>query len=126
MIRATIHDRAVWAYGHSGYGAKGQDIICAAVSMLMEAAAATLKAQSAPVLDIRGDGFWSLMAAEGAAPFWSGLVGGVFLSPDVSPGQQRTGGGAAGTLSSGAALWRLCGGQRSPDKEGTPCMMSRN
>ena len=63
MIRATIHDRAVWAYGHSGYGAKGQNIICAAVSMLMEAAA-TLKAQSAPVLDIRGDGFWSLMAAD--------------------------------------------------------------
>ena len=63
MIRATIHDRAVWAYGHSGYGPKGQDIICAAVSVLMEAAAATLKTQSAPVLDIRGDGFWSLMAA---------------------------------------------------------------
>lgn len=64
MIRATLRDSAVWAYGHSGYGPKGQDIICAAVIMLMEAAAATLKAQSAPVLDIRGDGFWSLMAAQ--------------------------------------------------------------
>lgn len=63
MIRATLRDSAVWAYGHSGYGPKGQDIVCAAVSMLMEAAAATLKAQEAPALDIRGDGFWSLMAA---------------------------------------------------------------
>ena len=42
MIHVTLKDNALWARGHSGSGPRGQDILCAAVSILMEATAAAL------------------------------------------------------------------------------------
>ena len=42
MIQITLKDNAMWARGHSGYAPKGQDILCAAVSILMEATADAL------------------------------------------------------------------------------------
>lgn len=35
MIRATIDARGVELRGHAGYAPRGQDIVCAAVSMLV-------------------------------------------------------------------------------------------
>ena len=34
MITATFHEHAITVSGHSGYGAAGQDIVCAAASIL--------------------------------------------------------------------------------------------
>ena len=45
MIHVTLKDNALWARGHSGSGPRGQDILCAAVSILMEATAAALARQ---------------------------------------------------------------------------------
>lgn len=45
MIHVTLKDNALWARGHSGSGPRGQDILCAAVSILMEATAAALERQ---------------------------------------------------------------------------------
>ena len=50
--------------GHSGYAPKGQDILCAAVSILMEATADALERQDKLVLSYFGDGFCSIIAAE--------------------------------------------------------------
>lgn len=64
MIEISLRENAVWAHGHSGYGPKGQDTICAAVSMLMEATAAALERQEKLMLNYFGDGFCFLIAAE--------------------------------------------------------------
>ena len=34
MIKAAFGDNSLWICGHSGCGPKGQDIVCAAVSIL--------------------------------------------------------------------------------------------
>lgn len=64
MIQVVLRDNAMWAYGHSGYGPKGQDVICAAVSILMEAAAAELEQQGRLTLCCFGTGMCSLAAEE--------------------------------------------------------------
>ena len=64
MIQITLKDNAMWARGHSGYAPKGQDILCAAVSILMEATADALERQDKLVLSYFGDGFCSILAAE--------------------------------------------------------------
>lgn len=62
MIQVVLRDNAMWAYGHSGYGPKGQDVVCAAVSILMEAAAAELEQQGQLVLCCFVDGGCSITA----------------------------------------------------------------
>ena len=62
MITATFHEHAITVSGHSGYGAAGQDIVCAAASILMEAAAAVLREEQTPILDIRGKGLHMITA----------------------------------------------------------------
>ena len=57
MIKAAFSDNSLWACGHSGRGPKGQDIVCAAVSILSEATAAALRARDIPAIIVRGDGF---------------------------------------------------------------------
>ena len=52
MITATFHEHAITVSGHSGYGAAGQDIVCAAASLLMEAAAAVLREAQTPILGL--------------------------------------------------------------------------
>ncbi len=64
MITATFHEHAITVSGHSGCAPAGQDIICAAVSILMEAAAAVLRKEQAPVLDIRGKGLHMITASK--------------------------------------------------------------
>lgn len=64
MIQVTLHDSSIWAAGHSGSGPKGQDTVCAAVSILMEATAAALKASGTLTLAVRGDGFFAVSAAD--------------------------------------------------------------
>lgn len=59
-----MKENALWAYGHSGCACKGQDIVCAAVSILMETAAAALEQQDRLALRFFGDGFCSLIAVE--------------------------------------------------------------
>ena len=51
MIHVTLKDNALWARGHSGSGPRGQDILCAAVSILMEATAAALERQGVLLLE---------------------------------------------------------------------------
>lgn len=65
MIKATFGDNCLWACGHSGCGPKGQDIVCAAVSILTEATAAALKARDIPAITVRGDGFFACAAVGG-------------------------------------------------------------
>lgn len=43
MIRVIFTDRRMTVQGHAGYGAKGQDVVCAAVSALVYALVATLE-----------------------------------------------------------------------------------
>ena len=43
MIRAIFTDRRVTVQGHAGYGEKGQDVVCAAVSALVYALIGTLE-----------------------------------------------------------------------------------
>lgn len=62
MITATFHEHAITVSGHSGYEAAGQDIVCAAASILMEAAAAVLREEQTPILDIRGKGLHMITA----------------------------------------------------------------
>lgn len=62
MILITLRDNAMWACGHSGHAPKGQDTVCAAVSILMEAAAAELETQNRLVLSYFGDGLCSIAA----------------------------------------------------------------
>lgn len=57
MIHVTLKDNALWARGHSGSGPRGQDILCAAVSILMEATAAALERQDRLLLGYFGNGF---------------------------------------------------------------------
>lgn len=64
MIQVVMRENAVWAYGHSGRGPKGRDVVCAAVSMLMEATAAALEQQDRLALCYFGSGFGSIIAAE--------------------------------------------------------------
>lgn len=104
MIQITLKDNAMWARGHSGYAPKGQDILCAAVSILMEATADALERQDKLVLSYFGDGFCSIIAAEDSELLAVAREG-------VSP--------------AGAALWRLCEGERPSDREGTPWMRNR-
>ena len=61
MIHVTLKDNALWARGHSGSGPRGQDILCAAVSILMEATAAALERQDRLLLGYFGNGFCSLI-----------------------------------------------------------------
>lgn len=51
MLHVTLKDNALWARGHSGSGPRGQDILCAAVSILMEATAAALERQGVLLLE---------------------------------------------------------------------------
>lgn len=64
MIHIVLRDNGMWALGHSGYAPKGQDVVCAAVSILMEAAAAELEAQNRLVLSCFGEGMCTLTAAQ--------------------------------------------------------------
>lgn len=64
MIQVVLRDNGMWVAGHSGYGAKGEDVVCAAVSILVEAAAAELEEQGRLVLCCFGDGMCSLTAGE--------------------------------------------------------------
>lgn len=43
MIRVVFTDRHMTVQGHAGYGVKGQDVVCAAVSALVYALVATLE-----------------------------------------------------------------------------------
>ena len=43
MIRVVFTDKRMTVQGHANYGAKGQDVICAAVSALVYALIATLE-----------------------------------------------------------------------------------
>lgn len=43
MIRVVFTDRRMTVQGHAGYGVKGQDVVCAAVSALVYALVATLE-----------------------------------------------------------------------------------
>ena len=61
MIQISMRENALWAHGHSGYGPRGQDVICAAVSILMEATAAALERQDRLLLGYFGNGFCSLI-----------------------------------------------------------------
>ena len=65
MIHVTLKDNALWARGHSGSGPRGQDILCAAVSILMEATAAALERHLPDadrlLLGYFGNGFCSLI-----------------------------------------------------------------
>lgn len=61
MIHVTLKDNALWARGHSGSGPRGQDILCAAVSILTEATAAALERQDRLLLGYFGNGFCSLI-----------------------------------------------------------------
>lgn len=61
MIHVTLKDNALWARGHSGSAPKGQDILCAAVSILMEATAAALERQDKLLLGYFGSGFCSII-----------------------------------------------------------------
>ena len=65
MIKAAFGDNSLWVCGHSGCGPKGQDIVCAAVSILTEATAAALKARDIPAIIVRGDGFFACAAGSG-------------------------------------------------------------
>ena len=64
MIHVTLKDNALWARGHSGSGPRGQDILCAAVSILMEATAAALEQQDRLALCYFSSGFGSIIATE--------------------------------------------------------------
>lgn len=64
MIQISMRENALWAHGHSGYGPKGQDVICAAVSMLVEATAAALERQDKLALSHFGGGYCFLIATE--------------------------------------------------------------
>ena len=64
MIQISMRENALWAHGHSGSGPRGQDVICAAVSILMEATAAALERQDKLALSYFGDGYCFLIAAE--------------------------------------------------------------
>lgn len=65
MIKAAFGDNSLWICGHSGHSPKGQDIVCAAVSILSEATAAALKARDIPAIIVRGDGFFACAAGSG-------------------------------------------------------------
>lgn len=69
MIHVTLKDNALWARGHSGSGPRGQDILCAAVSILMEATAAALARQDRLLLGYFGNGS-ALLSRMGTAKFW--------------------------------------------------------
>ena len=43
MIRVIFTDRRMTVQGHAGYGEKGKDVVCAAVSALVYALIATLE-----------------------------------------------------------------------------------
>ena len=64
MIQVVMRENAVWAYGHSSRGPKGRDVVCAAVSMLMEATAAALEQQNRLALCYFSSGFGSIIATE--------------------------------------------------------------
>lgn len=64
MITVTLRPNAAWAHGHSGYAPRGQDIVCAAVSILLASAAETLRAKERLVLHHRGEGFCVLVSME--------------------------------------------------------------
>lgn len=64
MITVTLRPNAAWAHGHSGYAPKGQDIVCAAVSILLASAAETLRAKERLVLHHRGEGYCALVSME--------------------------------------------------------------
>ena len=60
MIRAVFSPHRIAVSGHSGCGGRGQDIVCAAASILMEATAAAVRARGVPaVIDI-GDGSFAI------------------------------------------------------------------
>lgn len=64
MIQVVMKENALWVYGHGGSAPKGENIVCAAASILAEATAAALEMQGRLALSYFGDGFCALTATE--------------------------------------------------------------
>ena len=64
MIRATCTPRRVVLEGHAGYGPKGSDIVCAAVSILVYVQVHLLEERHALVRSVMRPGYVELEADE--------------------------------------------------------------
>ena len=65
MIRVKCEPRRMVLEGHAGYGAKGSDIVCAAVSVLVYVQVHLLEQRRALARSVMRPGYVELEAAEG-------------------------------------------------------------